>query len=61
MLFKKANTCIRIQNSTDVKKKKYITDIAVCTPLEHPGATKIHKCKKLQHARSSIIQNYTAM
>jgi len=44
-----------------VKKNIYITDIAVCTPLVHPGATKIHKYKKLQHARSSIIQNYTAM
>jgi len=34
----------------------YIIDIEVCTPVEHPGATKIHKYKKLQHARSSSIQ-----
>jgi hypothetical protein len=58
---RKANTWIWTQSSTDVKKKKTITDIAVCTPTEHPGATNIHKYKKLQYARSRIIQNYTAV
>jgi hypothetical protein len=38
-----------------------ITDITVCTPIEHSKIIKIHKYKKLQHARSCIIQNYTAM